>query len=358
MVLWVVFALSISLSAPAGAAVTADQSYAVIYAYQRVGDDDMPHVSLSLEQFSAHIRELQKENYVVAPLADVIDAFKTGAALSPKTVVLTFDGAHTATLERIKPILTAAGYPYTVFFNSEAIDRQEPGSLTWDDLRKLSKDKSVELGILPAHYAHMVSQDMPGNTASINKAIGRFQEELGTTPRYFAWPYGEYTKDLKNKLSEYNFDAALGYHAGVAYDRADRLALPRFVLNDLSGDLDRFRQTAAALPLPVTDAVPEDPVLRDNPPLIGFTVSPNIRSLSGLACFVSGQGKVATTSIAGQRVELRPARPFNARRTRLNCTLPVETAPGEEPRWRWLGFIYVDPEFDEQTVIFDTSGFE
>lgn len=332
-------------------------SAAVIYAYQRIGDDTLPHASLSYEQFTAQIKELQQGDYNVLPLATIIAAFKNDTSLPANTVALTFDAINKTTLERIQPLLDAAGYPYTVFISTDSTDRAEPGSLSWSELRDLSKDKNVELGILPAHYAHMVAQDMAANTASINKSMGRYREELKADPRFFAWPYGEYSRALTKKLAEYGLEAAFGNQSGTAHAKSDLLALPRFQMNDLNGDLDRFRQTARALPLPVSDLAPDDPVLRDNPPMIGFTVSADIKNLDGLSCFVSGQGKVDTRKI-GQRIELRPAAPFANRRTRVNCTLPVAVAPGEEPRWRWLGMIFIDPEFNDETIITDTTGFE
>lgn len=170
--------------------------------------------------------------------------------------------------------------------------------------------------------------------------------------------YGEYSLALKNKLAEYPFAAAFTYHSGVAHAKSDLLALPRFMMTDLVGDIDRFKQTASALPLPVTDVSPEDPVLKNNPPMIGFTVQSDIKSLAKLSCFVSSQGKIDIKRV-GNRVELRPAKPFADRRTRINCTLPDDTViPGEDTHWRWLGLMYVDPEYGDEVQINDTTGFE
>lgn len=319
----------------------------------------MPHASLSIEQFTAQLAELKRGNYVVKPLSEVTAALSTGATLPRKAVAITFDGAHRSTLERALPLLDQEGYPYTVFFSSEAVDGGSANSMKWADLRALAKKKNVELGIMPAYYAHMVGNSMAANVASINKALGRYEEEIGGRPAYFAWPYGEYNLALKSKLAEYPFKAAFTYHAGVAHAKSDMLALPRFIMNDLVGDIDRFKQTANALPLPVTDISPEEPVLKNNPPMIGFTIMPEIKSLSKLACFISSQGKIAVNRVAGNRVELRPDKPFSDRRTRINCTLPDDLEiPGEDTHWRWLGLVYIDSEYGDEVQVTDTSGFE
>lgn len=63
--------------------------------------------------------------------------------------------------------------------------------------------------------------------------------------------------------------------------------------------------------------------------------------------------------VAGNRIELRPEKPFTDRRTRVNCTLPDDVViPGEETPWRWFGLVFIDPEYTEVQPISDTSGFE
>lgn len=318
----------------------------------------MPHASLSVEQFTAQMAELKRGSHVIKPLSEVITALRAGEPLPHKTVVLTFDGAYRSTFEKALPLLDQEGIPYTVFFSSDNIDNRAANTLSWGDLRTLAKKKNVEIGVMPAYYAHMIGSNMAANTASINKAIGRYREELGSEPAYFAWPYGEYSLPLKKKLAEYPFTAAFTYHAGVAHTKSDMLALPRFIMNDLVGDTERFKQTASALPLPVADVSPEDPVLKANPPMIGFSVLPEVTSLAKLACFVSNQGKVKVDRV-GNRVELRPEKPFTARRTRINCTLPDSVEiPGEDTHWRWFGLVYIDPEYGDEVQVTDTSGFE
>lgn len=350
--------LCVLFSVSAVPALAADYSSAVVFAYQRVGEDSLPHASVSAEQFAAHMEELTRGNYVVKPLREVIAAIKAGDPLPHKTVALTFDGAYASTLKNALPLLDARNYPYTVFISSDAVDRGDAGSMTWDELRALQRRRNAELAVLPAHYHHMAEGDLTRSMASVNRALGRFEEELGRKPAFFAWPYGEYSLALKRKVAEYGFDAAFGNHAGAVYPGSDFMALPRFVMNELQGGIDRFKQTATALPLPVSDISPDDPILKSNPPMIGFTVSARLRGLDSLSCFVSGEGKIEMRRVEN-RVELRPLRPFTNRRTRVNCTMPDDAdIPGEEQHWRWFSMIFIDPDYEEPEPIADTTGFE
>ena len=68
--------------------------------------------------------------------------------------------------------------------------------MTWKQLHELAK-QGVTIGIHGADYEHMVGMSREDVLSSINRAASRFREELGFTPQYFAYPYGEYNLDLK-----------------------------------------------------------------------------------------------------------------------------------------------------------------
>lgn len=333
------------LSGPAVAGIPADSSSAVVFVYQHIGDDSTAPGSISLEQFRAHVNEMKTEGYNVLPLPEIVDALKAGKPLPVKTVALTFDGAWLSTLNDAIPLLSAAKLPYTVFYASDLVDAGTPSHMTWKQLKALKRDKLATLGILPDNYVHMAALPPERSAARINKAVSRYREEIGGEPLFFAYPYGEYSADLKKQLADYPFAAAFGQQSGVAHKDADFSALPRFTLTEAFGGLDRFQLTTHALPLPVTDVIPEDMLVTQNPPMIGFTVTPEITNLSRLSCFVSGLGKVELTRLGNNRIEIRLAEKLIDRSTRVNCTMPVdEVVAGQPPSWRWFGMLLILPE--------------
>lgn len=337
-------ALMLGGAGAARATLPADSSSAVVFMYQRVDDDALPQSSISLDQFQEHLRELKAGEYIVMSIPDMIATIQSGQPLPHKAVAITFDGAWLSTLNTALPLLDAENYPYTVFFSSDLADSNAPGHMTWQQLTALRNRKNATLGIQPSIYAHLTDIPAEKSAEYVNKAVGRYREVFGVAPDFFSWPYGEYTLPLKQQIASYNFKAAFAQQSGVVSPQADMMALPRFTMSDLYGDLDRFRLTANALPLPVTEVTPDDPLLTQNPPMIGFTVPPEVGNLSRLSCFISGIGKVDLRRLEGNRVEIRPTAPFQDRRTRVNCTIPDATIiPGEPQYWRWLGLLYIDP---------------
>lgn len=338
------------ISVCAIAALPEDKSAAVVFMYQRVGEDSVPQSNISIDQFKEHLNELKKGGYTILPLGKIVDAVKNNEPLPPKTVALTFEGAYQATLANAVPLLEEAQIPFTIFLATDMIDSESTNRMSWDQLRKLHKKSLVTLGLLPSSYEHLVNLTPEKNAELINRALGRYHEMLGEDPLFFAYPYGEYNTALKNQVSGYKFKAAFGQQSGVVHSGADVMALPRFTMTNDYGDLDRFMLTANALPLPVTDAVPEDSVITQNPPTIGFTVTPALHKLDKLSCFASDQGKLPLMRIKGNRIEIRPPQPFTDRRTRINCTLPNETiTPGEPQNWRWFGMLLTTRSIEEDT---------
>jgi peptidoglycan/xylan/chitin deacetylase (PgdA/CDA1 family) len=353
-----IFVCALFLSLPATAAIPEDKSAAVIFMYQRIGEDIVPQGNISVEQFKAHINELRKGGYSILPLAKIIEAAKNGDPLPPKTVAITFDGAYQGTLAIAVPLLAEAQMPFTIFFATDALDNDTYGHITWDQIRKLGKNGLTTFGILPASYEHMVNQTPEQNAALVNRAVSRYREMLGEEPVFFAYPYGEISGSLKKQIAGYKFKAAFGQQSGVVYNGSDFNALPRFTMTDDYGDFDRFMLTAHALPLPMSDIVPEDKVIEQNPPLIGFTVSSEIHNIDKLACFASGiEGKLPLTRLDGTRIEIRPPKAFIDRRTRINCTLPNEAfTPGETPNWRWFGMLLTLATLDEDSTMDSPNG--
>ncbi len=322
-------------SAPATVAAPASPAPigggAVVFVYGRIGDDRSPGNTIRPEQFEDHLDELRDGDYHVLPLPDIVDALRKGGSLPDRTVAITIDDSSAAVYREAYLRLHPIGMPFTVFVAPDNIDRSQPGALTWDQVREMAGG-GVTIGALTATGLPMAARSAGELRDDLERTKARFRAELGTVPTIFAYPHGEYSLPVRQLVLETGFTAAFGQQSGVAYPGADPYALPRFVMNDAFGSLDRFQLAANALPLPVTDVTPPDPVITRNPPILGFTVPDGIGNLERLACFATGQGRTGVERLGTNRIEVRISDPFPPGRARVNCTLPAE-----DERWRWFG---------------------
>ena len=330
--------LQVLAGGPAVAAEQAAPPRAVVFAYDRFGEDQTPSISIRLDQFEAHIEELTDGDYQVLPLPRILEALRTGKPLPDRTVALTIDEASRSAFREAWPRLKAANLPFTLFVATDAVDRGSPAHMTWAEIRQLAA-AGVTIGGLSASTQSLVSRPAADIVAELRRMSDRLQAELGQRPTLFAYPQGEVSAAARAYVIDHGLDAAFGQQSGVLHPQADRWNLPRFFMNEAFGSVDRFQLAANALPLPVTDLTPDDPLLTVNPPSLGFTAADEVGDLSRLACFAAGQGRTAIEHVSDDRVEVRIKDPFPPGRSRVNCTLP---AP--DGRWRWLGLQFVVPE--------------
>lgn len=339
--LWRVLAGACLALLSGGVAVAQDHGQASIFIYHRFGETKYPTTSVSIAQLEAHIAELTSGRYQVMPLDAIIDTLAAGRPLPEHAVALSIDDGFASTYTQAWPRLRAAGLPFTLFITTDWIDEKSSNNLSWDQIREMLAGGGVTIGHHSAAHLHMPQANEAANSADIARASVRFKTELGMQPTLFAYPYGEYTRRDRNQIAALGFRAAFGQHSGVVHGGADRFALPRFAMNVHYGNKERFELLANALPLPVLDITPEDPLLGpdNNPPAFGFTVQSMVTGLDRLLCYASTQdAPVPVQRLGDNRIEVRMPAPFPRGRGRINCTLPDSSG-----RWRWLGQAFVIP---------------
>lgn len=320
------------MARPTAAEPPADNG-AVVVMYHRFGEPRYASTNIRIDQFEAHIGLLTSGPYKVLPLPEIVDALKIGRTLPERTVAITIDDAYLSVYTEAWPRLRQAGLPFTLFAATAPLDGNFPGYMNWFQLREMVAAGRVTIGGHGVTHGHMLEQSIEAARLEIVQSATRFRDELGLQPELFAYPFGEYGLALRDMVAEAGFAAAFGQHSGAISRTEDRYALPRFPVNETYGDLDRFRLVVNALPIPVVEVTPVDPLLaaNNNPPPYGFTVLSGFRNLGSIACYAVGQ-TLAIEQLGEQRIEVRLPEAFKPGRNRINCTLP-----GPGGRWRWLG---------------------
>ena len=299
--------------------------------YHRFGETGHPQTNIALEQFDAHLAELEKDKYTVLPIPEILARLKSGKPMPANAVGITIDDAFRSVYDVAYPRLKKRNLPFTLFVATRPVDRKLPDYMTWEQIREL-RDAGVTIGSQTHSHLHMVRRGPADSRADVQAANERFAAELGATPKLLAYPYGEAGLETMALVRDLGFEFAFGQHSGVVHKSSDPLFLPRFAFNEVYGSVSRFRLVANTLPLPVSDISPRDPAITQNPPAFGFTVSRTIADTDRLNCYHSKHGKVRLERLGTHRIEVRFPGAFDTGRSRLNCTLP-----GPDGRWRWFG---------------------
>ena len=314
---------------------------APIFVYYQIGADQEPADNLRIDQFEAQIDMLKAEDYVVWPVAEIVQGLKDHKPLPDRAVGLTFNDAYRSVADNALPRLQAARLTATIFVSPQLVDRGG-NYMSWDELRHAARAGfTIGAKVL---LDDVDESDQPRMLAAVNESLSRIRDEIGTTPTLFAYADGIAEQPLRAIVASRGFIGAFGLQSGPVHGESQFYLLPRFPMTEAFGTLERFRTAATSLPLPVVDLLPEDGsvIAGPNPPQIGFTVHGSDADLTRLACFIEDQGKAAL-EVIGERVEIRPAQPFDEDdTTRVNCTVPGTGA--NAGRWHWLGFNFYVPE--------------
>lgn len=312
---------------------------AVVLMYHRFGESDYPSTNVTLEQFEAQLEKLESGPYEVMALSEIVSALDSETPLPSNAVAISIDDAYRSVYTEAWPRLEEAGFPFTLFVATDVLDRETAPYMTWDELREMAESDLVTIGHQTASHPSMPQESLERNEEEIRRANARFKKELGQVPELFAYPYGESSTAVQELVEESGFTAAFGQHSGAIGTTLNRFNLPRFALNESYSDPDRLDTIVNALPMPVRDVTPENPLVseQDNPPVTGFTIDEAAGDLDQLSCYSSGP-EVKLERLE-RRVELRFDGPLAEGRTRLNCTLPAGNG-----RWRWFGRQFLVPE--------------
>ena len=306
--------------------------HCVVLQYHHISEDTPGITSVTPEQFQRHLDYLLEHDHAVMPLEDVITALKIGMELPDKCVALTIDGAYISAFTEAYPRTVRYEYPLTVFVSTEPVDNGHEGYLTWEQMREM-QSKGVSFQNHSHSHAHLIRQTADESSddweqrvaVDIQTAQNRISDELGTTPTLFAYPYGEYNQALKQTVASMGL-IGFGQQSGPLWRQADFGALPRFPMASFFARMRTFTKKVASLPLPITGAFPEDPVVAIDEwhPALTLVFKPGIENVKELRCYVNGSPKVNYQWLdqpAGA-VVITPIGRLNVGRNRTHCTLP------------------------------------
>lgn len=305
---------------------------AVVLMYHRFGDGRFPSTNIRRDQFEAHLQHLEDAGYNVISLEALLDGLRGNSTLPERAVVITVDDAYLSVYDVAHPLFSRYGYPYTVFVAADGVDDGFADYMTWDQMRELEAD-GVSFANHGASHGSLIDRAQSRGEdhlewveADVERGMSRLKAELTPLEDVFAYPYGEYSDAVIDTLSDMGYRFAFGQHSGAVGPMTGRLAMPRYPMNEAYATPEEFRTKVATLPLPVESVSPGDTEIVTRLPLVEMELAGGIDSggFAGLACFVSGQGRVMVDWVTpNERFRVGPERPLSLGRNRVNCTAPA-----------------------------------
>ena len=316
---------------------------AVVLEYHHISDKTPKSTSISPEKFNAQMDYLANNHFKIVSVIELAEKLRKGEALPDKTVAISFDDSYATVYQAAFPLLKKRGWPFTFFINTAAVSTSSL-FVTWDQLREMSHNGAT----IANHtmYHNHVPRLKEGETRSqwrertkteIEQAQTTIEKEMGSAPKIFAYPFGEYDVEVQKLLKELDF-IAFGQQSGPLGSQADLQSVPRFPFGGSFTELDDFIMKVNTLPMPINriqffadkqHEINNLIVKQGEQPYLVLNISNN-NLLDKIHCFATGQGAINSEIIDG-KLWVQAKQPLPQGRTRYNCT----AASSEKGRFYW-----------------------
>jgi len=302
--------------------------------YHRFNESKYPSTNIQMDVFKEHINIVKESNFYFSQPEDLKNNFDQPRV--KKEILITIDDAYTSFYRNAWPYLKENKIPFILFVSTEPVGKN--GYMSWDQIREIEKANFAMIGHHSHSHDYLIDKTYDEFLLDMKTADKIFLEKIGYIPPFFSYPFGEYSKLMKDYISQ-NFVLSFGQHSGVIDINKERFELPRFPINENYGKIKRFKSIIKTFPLQYKSLSPEEKKLTDknNPPKFYVEFFSNQKNINKINCFSNegGNWEKSNIKIKDNILTIRFRDKFKPRRGRVNCSL------NDDGKWRWLGVQFI-----------------
>lgn len=209
-------------------------------AYHRVGARTPSPVDLGTDPFR---RQMEHVSSTAASLDDALVALAAPterATFGAAPVVVTFDDGTKDFVEVALPILVEFSIPVVLYLSTANVDSGDPyphagQPISWSEVRDCLSTGIVEIG---AHTHDHVLLDRCSESEALNQLTRcdeRIEDELGVTPRHFAYPKAVAPSRAVDRLVRARYESAAVAGTRPNTSHTDRYSLHRSPIQNADG---------------------------------------------------------------------------------------------------------------------------
>ena len=306
--------------------------------YHRFNESNYPSTNIQMDIFKKHINNIKNSGHQFLNPKMFNQVFFTEKL--EKKFLLTIDDGYESFYKYAWPYLKENKIPFLIFISTQAVGKS--GYMNWDQIKDIEAYEFVSIGNHSHSHDYLVNFTFDEFTKDINKSIEIFINNIGYNPKFFSYPFGEWSLRQKKYISEC-FDFAFGQHSGVIDLNKDQYELPRFPINEKYGDLERFDFIVNLLPFQYVNIFPEEKILVDNNPPEMKVEFFKVQEISNINCF-SNEGNgwdKSNLELENNLLKISFRDQFNVRRGRINCSIK------DDEGWRWFGVQFILKDIED-----------
>ena len=305
--------------------------------YHRFNEHKYPSTNIEMRVFKEQMEMIKNSNYTFSNPKTFEKNFTSPR--KNKEILITIDDAFLSFYLEAWPYLKKNKIPFILFVSTEPVGKR--GYMTWEQIKEVEAEKFTVIGHHSHSHGYLIDNDDNFFISDIKKANEIFLKNLGYIPNLFSYPFGEYSKFMRDYISQ-NFDYAFGQHSGVIDLNKDKFELPRFPINENYGDLKRFSSIIDSFPLEYEQLLPLEKKLsvENNPPEFKVKFFSKQNNIKNINCYSNelDQWEKSITNFDKNFLTIKFRGPFKPRRGRINCSL------NDNGKWRWFGIQFLIKE--------------
>ncbi len=298
--------------------------------YHRFNENKYPSTNIRMDIFDKQIKMIKELDYEFNDPKLFIKNFNKPK--KKKEILITIDDGFSSFYKEAWPYLKKNKIPFILFVSTEPVGKR--GYMNWDEIKEIEESGFAIIGHHSHTHEYLIDMNNSEFINDIETASKIFKEKFGYVPQIFSYPFGEYSKFMKDYISK-NFKIAFGQHSGVIDINKDKFELPRFPINEKYGDLKRFKSVINYNPLEYKSLKPEEKKILDkqNPPKIVVEFFKEQKNINNINCYSNDGGiwKKPILEFQKENLIINFDEKFLPRRGRVNCSL------NDNGNWRWFG---------------------
>ena len=302
--------------------------------YHRFNESRYPSTNIQIEIFKEHLKIIKNSKFDFFHPKDFENQFNLPK--KNKKILLTIDDGFESFYKEAWPILKKEKIPFILFISTEPVGKN--GYMNWSQIKEIENSGIGVIGHHSHTHDYLIDKSEEEFVSDIKKANKIFLENFGYIPSLFSYPFGEYSKFMKDYISN-NFKISFGQHSGVIDVNKDKFELPRFPINEKYGEIKRFKSIISYFPLEYEKLYTEEKKLdkENNPPILKVKFFNDQKNLDNISCYSNEGDQWEKSKIKLENklltIEFRGA--FFPRRGRINCSL------NDDGKWRWFGTQFI-----------------
>jgi len=173
-------------------------------------DADVYRIDLSVtpDNFRDQLAWLRDNGYTSIDYYDLTMAIVGYSELPEKPVLLTFDDGYLDNYTNAFPLLQEYGFKGTFFVITEFIDSGREGYMTWPMIEEMAR-AGHRIESHSRTHPDLTEKDRGGLIWELLGSQQTIAAHIGTTPRYFCYPGGDYNEETIQMLRDLDFWGAV-----------------------------------------------------------------------------------------------------------------------------------------------------